>query len=266
VDGDQDAAARVAVAPPSRSQSAILKKFLEDARAQLQGLGWSVRVWSDEEAVEEAVLELKSPRILQFATHGYLSAPPDRLTVGWDNPLLRSRLLLAGANTWRSDQAVFYRIGSEVVSEAQAHAKGLSEEQLEEQRIELADGKLTAYEVTGMDLRGTELVNVTACDTGLGEVTPDGVAGLRQGFLLAGARSLTMSMWEVPPKETTQQIGAFYERWLGVKGTSRYKAFRASQQQALKHARDTYGGAGHPLFWAGVVYVGDPGDLPKRKR
>lgn len=62
---------------------------------------------------------------------------------------------------------------------------------------------LTAYEVSSMNLQGTELVNLTACETGLGEVTPDGGAGLRQTLLLAGARSLTTSMWEVPVEETT---------------------------------------------------------------
>jgi CHAT domain-containing protein len=132
-------------------------------------------------------------------------------------------------------------------------------------RIELADGILTAYEVTGMNLHGTELVNLTACETGLGEVTPDGVAGLRQAFLLAGTRALTMSMWEVPAEETTGQIVDFYDRWLsGNKSgqpTTRYGAFRAAQLAALARARREYG-AGHPFYWAGVVFVGDPGDLP----
>ena len=106
----------------------------------------------------------------------------------------------------------------------------------------VGDGILTAYEVTGMDLEGTELVNLTACETGVGAVTPDGVAGLRQAFLWAGARSLTMSMWEVPVTEVTAQIETFYSRWLdvpaGQAGPSRYEAFRASQVAALT----TFGG------------------------
>lgn len=90
--------------------------------------------------------------------------------------------------------------------------------------------------------------------------TPDGVAGLRQGFLLAGARSLTLSLWEVPATETARQIGDFYTRWLGENRralTTRYGACRAAQLAALAHARQTFG-AGHPFYWAGMVDVGDP--------
>jgi CHAT domain-containing protein len=126
-----------------------------------------------------------------------------------------------------------------------------------------------------MNLQGTELVNLTACETGLGTVTPDGVMGLRQAFLLAGARALTLSMWEVPAEETTKQIAGFYERWLGTgknrknnkqntknkPAPTRYGAFRQTQLAALKTARATRNGVGHPFFWAGTIYLGDPGDL-----
>jgi CHAT domain-containing protein len=86
------------------------------------------------------------------------------------------------------------------------------------------------------------------------------VAGLRQGFLLAGARSLTLSLWEVPATETARQIGDFHTRWLGENLralTTRYGACRAAQLAALAHARQTFG-AGHPFYWAGMVDVGDP--------
>ena len=109
-------------------------------------------------------------------------------------------------------------------------------------------------------------MNLTACETGLGEVSPVGVVGLRQAFLLAGARALTMSMWKVPAVETTTQMGDFYAKWLGGTAarrstTTRYGAFRAAQLAALERARQMYGAA-HPFYWAGTVYVGDPGDLP----
>ena len=246
-----------------------LKDLVDAAFKQLKGLGWSVPpVLSDETAVEEAVYGLKSPRILQFATHGYLLGPKKEGEAGWDNPLLRSTLMMAGVNK-QPERAAFYRVDNDVMTKAQADGRGLSQAQLDQARIQLADGVLTAYEVTGLDLTNTEFVNLTACETGLGEVTSEGVVGLRQAFLLAGARSLTTSMWEIPAAETIQQIQDFYGRWLGGKGTqgtARYKAFRAAQLEALKRARDTNGG-GHPFYWAGVVFVGDPGDLPRvRKR
>jgi CHAT domain-containing protein len=69
-------------------------------------------------------------------------------------------------------------------------------------------------------------------------------------------------MWEVPTDETTQQIMDFYGRWLGGgEETTRYGAFRAAQLEALRKARETHG-SGHPFYWAGTIYVGDPGDLP----
>jgi CHAT domain-containing protein len=91
--------------------------------------------------------------------------------------------------------------------------------------------------------------------------------GLREGFLLAGARALTMSLWEVPAKETPEQMEKFYDLWLG-RGSgksgarvSAYEAFHGSQLAALREARRNHQGSGHPFFWAGTIYVGDPGDL-----
>jgi CHAT domain-containing protein len=247
--------------PRNWQQLPQLDRLIEQVAAQLTRLGWIVTHLNHEKAVEEAVLALKGPRILQFATHGFLLNSPPQDAQGWDNPLLQSMLLLAGVNRSTPDNSVFYRVGKEVLTEKDARARGLNETQLLATRLELADGQLTAYEVSGMDLRGTELVNLTACETGLGAVTAEGVAGLRQGFLMAGARSLTMSMWEVPAEETTSQIGDFYQRWLGRnKAVTRYGAFRGAQLAALAAARRELD-SGHPFYWAATVYVGDPGDL-----
>jgi CHAT domain-containing protein len=255
--------ARRSEIPREWNQYDELDRLTRQAGEQLERLGWSVTALSDRAAVEEAVLRLRAPRILQFATHGYILDRPEKDQEGWDNPLLRSMLILAGANRWRPEEAVFYQAGEELLSEAEARERGWTQEQLDAARVQVGDGILTAYEATGMNLRGTELVNLTACETGLGEVTPDGVVGLRQAFLLAGARALTMSMWEVPAYETTEQIMNFYERWLsGGEETTRYGAFRAAQLEALRKARKTHG-VGHPFYWAGVVYAGDPGDLPQ---
>jgi CHAT domain-containing protein len=237
----------------------------EPARKQLSEFGWTVTMLTHDSAVEEAVLDLQAPRILQFATHGYYlncSAKEE----SWDNPLLRSGMVMTGVNTWPKEHTAYYHVGKEILTEVQARARGLTDQELQASRVEAADGILTAYEVSGMNLQGTELVNLTACETGLGEVTPDGVAGLRQAFLLAGARALTMSMWEVPATETGEELNNFYEKWLigrekeQRRGT-RFDAFHSAQLAALKAARAQYG-SGHPYYWAGVVFVGDPGDLP----
>ncbi len=249
--------------PRNWGQVEVLATLIQQAGVQLKRWGWSVTTLTDRLAVKEAVEAVEMPRILQFATHGYVLDRPNDDPQGWDNPLLRSMLIMAGVNDWHP----VYRVGKEFMTESAARARGLTDGQLQAARTELGDGVLTAYEVTGMRLQGTELVNLTACETGLGEVTPDGVAGLSQGFLLAGARSLTMSMWEVPAEETTQQIGDFYHRWLGNEGKGqnpehRYEAFHAAQVDALARARQDHG-SGHPFYWAGMIFVGDPGDLPR---
>jgi CHAT domain-containing protein len=240
----------------------ILERLINEARKQFQRLGWSVTTFTGETAVEEEAESVQAPRILQFATHGYILDRRPDAAEGWDNPLLRSMLILAGANDPNLGSTSYYRVSGDLLTEAQARQRGLPEERLQAARVVLDDGLLTAYEATGLNLQGTDLVNLTACETGLGEVTPDGVAGLRQAFLLAGARSLTASMWEVPADETTAQMSDFYERWLGSEHSrNRYQAFRAAQLAALARARDDRG-TGHPFYWAGLVYVGDPGDLP----
>src|SRR5207302_3058844 len=100
------------------------------------------------------------------------------------------------------------------------------------------------------------------------EGTPEGVGGLRQAFLLAGARALTMSMWEVPRDATINQMRDFYKLWLGgSKRAEPYRAFHAAQLAALRRARqDSDLPSGHPYYWAGTVFLGDPGDLPTLRR
>ena len=211
----------------------VLTGLITEAQKKLADLGWDVTTLLHDDAREGAVLNVKAPRILQFGTHGhYLKCHGGQEASA--NMLARSMLMLAGAN--------------------KRHADG----------SDIGDGILTAFEVSGMNLQGTELVNLTACETALGDVTPDGVAGFRQAFLWAGARSVTMSMWEVPAIETTDQLKDFYSRWLSVDGgtaRNRYAAFRASQLAALEKARASRD-SGHPFFWAGTVFIGDPGDLP----
>ena len=258
--------------PRDWAQVPALDHLVERAEKQLTRAGWSVTALRHEQAVEEAVLRVQAPRLLQLATHGYLLDHVGDEKNAWDNPLLRSMLLFSGVNQADPAQTVFYRIGEELLTPAEAEPRGLTPEARQQARVDIGDGVLTAYEVTGMNLQGTELVNLTACETGLGQVTPDGVIGLRQAFLLAGARALTTSLWEVPADETTEQIAEFYQRWLGTgknktsqkskKATTRYAAFRQTQLAALAKARAEWNGAGHPFFWAGTIYLGDPGDLP----
>src|SRR5262249_24455464 len=134
---------------------------------------------------------------------------------------------LAGANTWLR--------GGELPAEAE-------------------DGILHAEDVSGLDLLGTELVVLSACETGLGEVqVGEGVVGLRRAFVLAGARTLVMSLWTVPDQQTQELMEAFYHRLLA--GVARADALREAQLTLkIKYPA--------PLYWGAFISQGDPNALP----
>ncbi|WP_353260156.1 CHAT domain-containing protein, partial [Prochlorothrix hollandica] len=147
--------------PGTAEEAAVLQTLLPQAQ-----------VFSEAQATEFQVKTLASPQILHLATHGFF-LPMD--SDGGENPLLRSGLILAGANQ---------RLGDPGSSGGE-------------------DGILTALEVSGLDLQNTEMVVLSACETGLGEVTDgEGVYGLRRAFTLTGAASQVMTLWSVPDRET----------------------------------------------------------------
>lgn len=200
-------------------------------------------------ALEAAIKAARSPRILHIATHGFF-LPDQRYPQGGladtietpsslgsnrleqitkiqiENPLLRSGLALAGANTWCR--------GEDLPSQAE-------------------DGLLTAEDVTGLNLADTELVVLSACETGLGHIQRgEGVFGLRRSFLLAGARRLVMSLWKVQDELTQQLMVDFYQRMLS--GTSCLEALYQARKELKKHHP-------HPRDWGAFIYQGDPSPL-----
>ncbi len=195
-------------------------------------------------ATEDVLKEAVSPRILHIATHGYylektslptMSSGPDsgsehldRLAVlaSLDNPLLRSGLALAGVNVWLAgDRTTSLR----------------------------EDGLLTAQDILDMDLSGTELVVLSACETGLGDAqSAQSVFGLRRTFMIAGARSLVMSLWKVPDWATCKLMESFYRHLFAGKG--RVEALQEAQRELRLIAP-------HPRNWAAFVCLGEPGPV-----
>jgi tetratricopeptide (TPR) repeat protein/CHAT domain-containing protein len=203
-----------------------------------------------DEVLESRVERVRSPHILHIATHGFFlpdqprgpnatrpgflpeagtAMGPERfLGAGAENPLLRSGLALAGANT---------RLQGIVLPEA------------------AGDGIMNAEDVSGLDLLGTELVVLSACGTGLGEVqVGEGVFGLRRSFVLAGAKTLVMSLWDVPDQQTQELMAEFYRRILA--GQGRCDALRAAQLSIKEKYSD-------PLYWGAFICQGDPGPLTR---
>jgi CHAT domain-containing protein len=113
-------------------------------------------------------------------------------------------------------------------------------------------------EVEALDLWGTDLVVLSACETGLGEVeVVEGVLGLRRAFQLAGARTVLASLWKVPDAETEQLMSAFLRRWL--KGEGKAEALRNAQLDLIRRLRASPSAARRtapPLYWAGFVCQG----------
>jgi CHAT domain-containing protein/Tfp pilus assembly protein PilF len=182
------------------------------------------------EATEGALEALRSPRILHIATHGFFlpdqrseHAPPadDRDLSGdpllhIENPLLRSGLALAGANLRRGRP----------------------------------DGVLTALEASQLDLRGTQLVVLSACKTGVGDVTGgEGIYGLRRALTIAGVETQVMTLWEVNDEATRELMEAYYDQLLA--GVGRSEALRRAQLAMLSRPERA-----HPNLWAGFIVSG----------
>ncbi|WP_437841993.1 tetratricopeptide repeat protein [Sorangium sp. So ce1153] len=204
-------------------EARAVKDLLPDARLLL-----------DKDATEAAVKALAGPAIVHLATHGFFlaqapAAPlapredrpflillqPGALPPLPENPLLRSGLALAGAN--------------------QRHSGG-------------EDGVLTALEVAGLDLWGTKLVVLSACDTGIGALSRgEGVYGLRRALVLAGADSQIISLWKVADEETQALMKAYYGRLSAGEGRS-----DALREVQLAMARQHL----HPYYWAAFIVGG----------
>lgn len=180
-----------------------------------------VHSFKGSEALESVVKQLISPKSVVLSTHGFFnSADADSLGV---NPLKHCGLLFAGCN----DPASV--IGGD-------------------------DGVLTGEEITSIDLRNTELVVLSACETGVGLIEDgNGVAGLRRAFKLAGARSVASTLWQIPDFDTAKLMGDFFDAL--ADGEDYDAALRRAQIKRINRRRKD-NGAAHPFFWAGFSISG----------
>ncbi|MDE5115378.1 MAG: CHAT domain-containing protein, partial [Trichodesmium sp. St15_bin1_1] len=214
---------------------------LESRYKRLRGTGEEVEVIGEllgvkpllrGAATEEVVKQVQSPFILHIATHGLFERvlnPPELPTIDRES-LLRSGLVLSG---FKQDK----RVGD--------------------------NGLLTALEAAGLNLLGTELVVLSACDTGLGGISPgEGIYGLRRAFAIAGSQSQVISLWKVDDQGTKDLMVKYYQRLLDGK-IGRTEALRQTQLEMLRgEAGEKYS---HPYFWASFIPSGNWLPIPPRK-
>lgn len=112
----------------------------------------------------------------------------------------------------------------------------------------MEDGVLTAREIEELDLRGLDLITLSACETGNGAVSGDGVFGLQRGFKKAGAKSILMSLWKVNDKATCVLMSEFYRNW--ANGTNMHDALEIAKRKV----RETKGWE-DPIYWAAFILL-----------
>jgi CHAT domain-containing protein/Flp pilus assembly protein TadD len=202
--------------------------------------GWNTSFYTEAKGNEESFKALsgKKTGIMQIATHGFFftnekAQQKDLFRQQFqfiddqqDNrpyidPLLRSGLLFSGAN-------IAYT----------GHRDQLPEG--------VQDGILTAKEISQLDLRGTDLVVLSACETGKGEITSEGVFGLQRAFKQAGVQTIVMSLWKVDDNATSLMMQTFYEQLLS--GKTKREAFKLAQ--GTVRAKYT-----EPYYWAGFIML-----------
>ncbi len=214
--------------PGTAGEAAALKTILPEAD-----------LYSAQQASETQLKQAAGPAILHVATHGFFFEDPPAMSrlaaanLQLDNPLLRSGLALAGANLLKRGSA--------------------------------DDGIFTALEAAGLDLWGTRLVVLSACDTGVGEVkNGEGVYGLRRALVLAGSETQVMSLWPVSDEVTRDLMIDYYRRLR--KGAGRGAALHQVQLRLLERSERKPGVTGqkrrardlsHPYYWASFIQSGE---------
>jgi CHAT domain-containing protein len=210
------------------------KTEVETIKGQLVKKSINTILLTEEKANEAEVKRLKNPTVLHFATHGFFMEDFDDETMSalsqteqsyYKNPMVRSGIFFSGANnTYSLNTTNMNRIK------------------------EFEDGTLTSYEAMNLELDSTELVVLSACETGLGKVkNGEGVFGLQRAFKMAGAKSVIMSLWPVSDDATMKLMTTFYEKW-SVSGDL-YNSFRDAQMEVKKVYPE-------PYFWGAFVLNG----------
>lgn len=194
----------------------------------LQKNNWQAETYLLKEATETQVKRVTSPRVVHIATHGFFIDEEQTMDVdmvggdNYQNPLLKSGLLFVGAEELLSENNIY--------------------------QFNRSEGILTAFEAMNLKLDHTELVVLSACETGLGEVhTGEGVFGLQRSFIVAGAQNIIMTLFKVNDQVTQELMQEFYTGWIETGDK------RSAFQKAKQNIRNKYES---PIYWGSFVLVG----------
>lgn len=219
-----------ASANPSITPLPGTEKEISQVQFMLKQKGWDSKEYVENTATEEKIKELNSPKIFHVATHGFYK-PADEVSGENEleeneaqltqNPLMRTGLMLKGAgDLWDKT----------------------------EYNYNMENGILTAYEAMNLNLDKTDLVVLSACETGLGQLEAgEGVYGLQRAFLVAGAKILIMSMFKVDDEATQKLMLKFYQKWLNT-GNPRQSFIDAKKELRVDYPE--------PYYWGAFMMIG----------
>lgn len=198
---------------------------------------------TEKKANKSALMSVAGPKVLHIATHGFF------LDESPENEVKGTRGFTIEADPPTEEQATTLppppRISPMLWS-------GVALSGANERGETRGDGILTAFEASGLDLDGTKLVVLSACETGLGKMSQsDGVLGLRRAFVLAGAETTVMSLWKVDDEATRDMMIGYYRRLEA--GGGRSESLR-EVRLAMLHNKET----SHPFYWASFIVSGNP--------
>jgi CHAT domain-containing protein len=215
---------------------------VEQLASILDGEGIPAQALLENAASEDVLKQVKSPRILHIATHGFFEPESEQQA-----EFLNREMLMSGLGQETVTENPYLRCGLYLAG-AETTLKNRSNPDFQRPEGQ-EDGILTAYEATLLDLRGTELVVLSACETGLGVTkNGEGVYGLQRAFQVAGAETVIFSLWKVANEQTQEMMGLFYQNWLQKDMTKR-QAFKAAQQTIKEKYQD-------PYYWGAFVMIG----------
>ena len=206
------------------------------------------------DATETVIKQASQPEILHIATHGYF-LEPDQATQTLTQPLENRSLSLGLSDQTLSPE--FVRQSSPLLR-SMLFFSGANRRPSTTENTD--DGILTALEVASLNLWGTKLVVLSACDTGIGQVKRgDGVFGLRRALVLAGSESQVISLWPVSDAGTRELMFKFYRRLKAGEGRS--QALRNAQLDLIKNPKRN-----HPYFWASFIQSGEWANLDGKRK